>query len=53
MDQRFGSLGFKLSNLFIYSLLDDAISSSDYIASNCRSKVNNKFEMTWKEVVVD
>jgi hypothetical protein len=33
--------------LFIYScLLNDAISSSDYIASNCR--VNNEQERIWK-----
>jgi hypothetical protein len=38
--------------LFIYSLLNDFVSSSDYIESNKRIIVNNEMERIWKEAVV-
>jgi hypothetical protein len=37
----------------IYSLFNDAFSSSDYIASDERMIGNNESESMWKEVVVD
>jgi hypothetical protein len=38
--------------LFIYGLFNDAISSSDYIASNNRMVLNNELEWIWKEAAV-
>jgi hypothetical protein len=38
--------------LFTYSLFNDAVSISDYIASNERMIVNNELERMWKETVV-
>jgi hypothetical protein len=36
-------------NLFISDLINDAISSSNYISSNDRILLNNALTMTWKE----
>jgi hypothetical protein len=36
----------------MYSISDDAVSSSDCVASNDWNTVINELELTWKEVVV-
>jgi hypothetical protein len=43
---------FSCSFLFIYSLFNDAFSSSDYTASSEKMIVNNELERIWKEAVV-
>jgi hypothetical protein len=39
--------------LFIYCLFNDAVSSSDYVASNGRTILNTELEGTWKEAVLN
>jgi hypothetical protein len=45
---------FHIIQLFgaVDSLFNDVLSSSDYIMSNERMKVNNELERIWTEVVV-
>jgi hypothetical protein len=45
-------IGGYLRRLFIYSLFNDAFSSSDYVTSNERIIVNNELERMWKEAVM-
>jgi hypothetical protein len=45
-------LGSYLDYLFVYSLFNDAFSSSDHISSDYRMIVNNELERTSKEAAV-
>jgi hypothetical protein len=38
--------------VLIYGLFNDALSNSDYMASDHGMLVNNELEMTWKETIV-